>query len=84
MQNLTKDSLSGLSPSSARLTLRTHSELHDPGTYFFLDLGGGGGGGGGGEGAGAGGTERPLLPSFRGRPRGRLSGVGLVAAALAS
>lgn len=48
-------------------------------TYFFLEFGGGGGGG-----DGVGGAERPLLPSFLGRPRGRLSGAGLEAMALAS
>ena len=51
-------------------------------TYFVLDCGRGGvGGGGGGVGGSA---ERPVLPSFRGRPRGRFSGVGLLAAALAN
>ena len=48
-------------------------------TYFVLDCGGGVGGGGVG-----GSAERPVLPSFRGRPRGRFSGVGLLAAALAN
>lgn len=47
-------------------------------THFFLELRGGGGGGAGG------GAGRPLLPSFRGRPRGRLSWAGLLCAALAS
>lgn len=38
----------------------------------------GGGDGGGAGGGGVGGAERPLPPSFRGRPRDRLSGAGLV------
>lgn len=50
-------------------------------TYFFLDFEAEGGGGGGG---GTGDFERPPLPSFLGRPRGRLSLMEHVAAALAN
>lgn len=66
---------------SWRINRRQIDKSTPPHTYFFLNLGDGGGGAdrGGGTG-GAGGVEWPLFPSFRGRPRGLLSGAGLMVA----